>query len=175
MGSKEKAKLKRVKARIKTPFLDIEGDWEADQGEQMAAWEMYVELVTRVSVQKLNPAEGILREALSSLHDLFPETRKILKKYGPSIAKPKGEGHLSFGALAVTVLNSALRPVLSKWHPLLDNHERTNKGRLSAADHESVWEHNEELRRVLGKLEETLRLYAHLLAEVAGVPPLWSS
>jgi len=32
-------------------FLEISGDWEADESDQKAAWELYVELVTRIAVQ----------------------------------------------------------------------------------------------------------------------------
>ncbi|MCK4827516.1 hypothetical protein KA005_67930, partial [bacterium] len=56
------AKLKKVIAKIKTPFLDVQGDWEADESEQQASWELYVELVTRIAVQELKPGEGSLRE-----------------------------------------------------------------------------------------------------------------
>src|SRR5512135_26700 len=104
-----KAKLTKVSVDLRTPFLTVKGDWEADESEQQAAWELYVELVTRAATVELKPGEGLLREALSSLHQVFGETREILRKYGPGVAKPKGQGKLSLGLIAVTVLNSALR------------------------------------------------------------------
>jgi hypothetical protein len=58
----------------------------------------------------LNPDQGLLREALGSLYSLFGTTREILRKYGPTVGKPKGEGRLSFAILAVAVLNTLLRP-----------------------------------------------------------------
>src|ERR671939_642463 len=111
--------LKQLKVKIGIPYIgDVEGTWEPDESERRAAWEMYVELVTRISVVELQPGEGVLGEALSSLYTLFGSTRDILRKYGPSVAEPKGKGNLSFGYLAVAILNGALRPVLAKWHPL---------------------------------------------------------
>jgi len=172
MGTKGKAKLKRVTAKIKTPFLDIQGDWEADENEQLAAWELYVELVTRIAVQELKPGEGMLREALSSLYQLFVETRHILKKYGPTVAIPKGQGNWSFGSIAVTVLNSSLRPVLAKWHPLLKNYEDRNIENRPAAEYELNWEHYEIIRQDLTELQQALKGYANLLAEAAEVTPL---
>ena len=86
------AKLTKITASVNTPFLKIQGSWQPDEAEQNAAWELYVELITRISVQELKPDEGLLREALSSLYQLFGETRLILRKYGPSVAKPKGMG-----------------------------------------------------------------------------------
>jgi hypothetical protein len=50
-------KLTSVAVSLKLPFLgDINGTWEPDETEQRAAWEMYVELVTRVSLVELQPA-----------------------------------------------------------------------------------------------------------------------
>lgn len=165
--------LKSVKVSLKVPYLgEIAGTWEPDDSERRAAWEMYVELVTRVSVAELGPEEGLLREALSSLHSLFDTTRKILRAYGPSVAQPKGEDNLSFGYLAVVILNNVLRPVLAKWHPLLLDYENKREGSVSPLDHERQWDKHDELREVLNKVRGVLTEYADLLAEVAGVSPL---
>jgi hypothetical protein len=52
-------KLTSVAVSLKLPFLgDFNGTWEPDETEQRAAWEMYVELVTRVSLVELQPGEG---------------------------------------------------------------------------------------------------------------------
>lgn len=166
------AKLKSVKVNLKTPLLNLEGVWEADETEQRAAWELYVELITRIAVEELKPDEGLLREALSSLYTLFIETRKILREYGPDIAKPKGKGRFSFGFLAVSVLNSALRPFLAYWHPRLLDYEHSKQSNVSVYKHESLWDKNKELREDLNRLRDTLTQYSLLLAEVAGVPPI---
>src|SRR5205809_401846 len=100
-----KAKLRSVNATLDTGLIKVEGRWEADESEQRAAWELYVELVTRVAVQELKAEEGLLREALTSLYAVFAETRRILRHYGPDLAKPKGKGTLCFGQIAVKVLN----------------------------------------------------------------------
>lgn len=168
----EKAVLRKVSVKIKTPFLDVQGDWEADESEQKAAWELYVELVTRIAVQELKLGEGLLREALSSLHDIFSETRQILRKYGPSVAQPKGGGTLSFGSIAVQVLNTAIRPFLSKWHPLLSAHENTRNPDDSPVEHEGKWNKNIEVRDDLSRLNASLTEYAKLLADAAGIPSM---
>lgn len=167
-----KAKLTKVSVDLKAPFLNVKGEWEADENEQQAAWELYVELVTRIAVVGLKPGEGLLRKALSSLLQIFGESRQILRKYGPEIAQPKGEGNLSLGAIAVTVLNSSLRPVLAKWHPLLMAYESARPPETSPADHEAAWRHNRELREVLSELQKTIQQYSLLLAKVAGIPSL---
>ena len=167
------AKFTGVKVSLNLPYIGgLEGTWEPDESEQDAAWEMYVELITRISVAELKPDEGLLREALSSLHTLFGTTRAILRKYGPSIAQPKGEGDLSFGYLAVAILNAVLRPVLAKWHPLLLDYESTGSASGSPLDHEREWDKQDELRQVLNDVRTNLVEYTNLLAEVAEVPPL---
>lgn len=113
-------KLTKVSVSLHLPFGlgGLDGEWEPDENERSAAWEMYVELVTRVSVVPLAAGEGLAGEALTSLYSFFDITRSILKAHGPGIAQPHGDDNLSFGALAVLILNSALRPLLAKWHPL---------------------------------------------------------
>jgi len=167
------AKLTSIQVSIQLPYLPkIEATWEPDDNERKAAWEMYVELITRISVAELKPGEGLLREALSSLYTLFGTAREILRKYGPSVAQPKGKGKLSFGYLAVAVLNAVLRPVLAKWHPLLLDYESTKESSVSPLEHERRWDKNEELRRVLNDVRRVLIEYANYLAQVARVPSL---
>ena len=150
----------------------IGGTWKPDETERKAAWEMYVELVTRISVQKLRPDEGLLREALTSLYTLFETTREILRKYGPSVAQPKGDGNLSLGYLAVVILNHVLRPLLATWHPLLLDYESKKESSISAWEHEKQWEKHDKLRQEINKVRSQIEEYANLLAEVADVPTL---
>jgi len=167
------AKLTSVKVKLKLPYIGgVEGTWEPDENERKAAWEMYVELITRISVAELRPEEGLLREALSSLHTLFDTTRKIMCKYGPSIAQPKGKDNLSFGYLAVAILNVVIRPVLAKWHPLLLDYENTKESSVSPVEHEQKWDKNKELRQALNDVRIGLVEYAKLLADVSRVPSL---
>ena len=150
----------------------VSGTWEADEAEQEAAWEMYVELVTRVAIVELRRDEGLLREALSSLYGLFGTTREILRRHGPSVARPKGKGTYSFGRLAVIILNDVLRPLLATWHPLLQEWEATRPAGVSQVEHERLWPRYAEFRAALSDVQETLRQYADSLARVADVPAL---
>jgi hypothetical protein len=167
------AKFKEVKVNLKLPsIVEIEGTWQPDESEINAAWELYIELITRISVAELKPDEGLLREVLTSLYNLFGITRDILRKYGSSVARPKNDGYISFGYLAVAILNTVLRPVLAKWHPLLLDYEATKPNSISPFEHEKNWDKNEALRRELNRVRIILFQYADLLAEVADVPSL---
>lgn len=167
------AKLTSVRVDLKLPYIGgIAGTWKPDESEQRAAWEMYVELVTRISVAELRNDEGLLRDALSSLYSLFDTTRKILRSYGPTVAQPKGENNISFGYLAVAILNVVLRPVLAKWHPLLLDYESTKESSISPLEHERNWDKYEELQNILNGVRAELIEFTNLLAKVADVPPL---
>jgi len=166
-------RLISFKVSLTLPMIgSIEGNWEPDESERKAAWEMYIELVTRAAVAEIGPDEGLLGEALNSIYSLFGITRTILREYGPGIAQPKGDTALSFGYLAVAVLNAVLRPLLSKWHPLLKYYEDQRPPTISSVAYERAWEHHNTLRQELNKTRLILVDYANLLAEVAGVPSL---
>ncbi len=157
------AKLKKVSVSL--PFGIGSAEWQADPTERRAAWSLYVELVTRVAVQPLESSEGLLREALNSLYSLFGTTREILKQAGPDV----GASHDSVGGIAIAVLNNGLRPVLAKWHPILQTWEAQRPTNLSPKDHERSWSEEAKLRAELEGLRQDLEQYANALAIIAGV------
>ena len=161
-------KLVNVKLDLKVPGIGgISGTWEPDESEVKAAWELYVEMVTRTPLGGFSSKEGSLREALDSIYSLFDTTRVILRESGPAVARPKSGDKLSFGYLAVSMLNRVLRPLLTEWHPKLRNWERNNPHR-----DESEWEGRSEFLDALDEVRVQLRQYADLFAEVADVPEL---
>jgi hypothetical protein len=162
------AKLKEVGINL----FGLQCTWAADASQQTAAWEMYVELVTRISIAKLPDDEGLIREALSSLYALFGETRRILRAYGPDVAKPAKKNAISFGEIAVRVLNEWLRPFLAKWHPLLLDHENRRSPMTSVYEHERAWDKARAARADLADLQMKLTTYAATLADVCGVAPI---
>ncbi|MBA7713949.1 hypothetical protein ES703_122960 [subsurface metagenome] len=165
--------LSSFKIALNNPYIGkVEGTWIPDKKERDAAWEMSIELVTRISMVELKPDEGLLREALSSLYTLFRTTREILRKYGPAVAKPKRKGNISFGYLAIIILNRAIRPVLAKWHPSLLDYESKRESSLSPLEHEKRWDKYEELRKELNGLRSVLIDYGDILSKVAKVPSL---
>lgn len=170
-------KLKSIEVNLNLPYIGgIKGTWEPNEREREAAWELYVELVTRISVVELKNEEGILREALNSLYSLFGTTREILRKYGPDVAKhTTNKNEYSFGKLAILILNYQLRPLLAEWHPLLQSYESKRDKNVSIKEHESQWDMNSELREELDKTRRTLIVYSNILAEVANVEPLYPS
>ncbi len=105
--------------KIKTPFLDME--WEPKDEDKNAAWDLYVELITRVATQRLDPDDGDEAAALGSIHELFPLTRSTIKS--------NGRHCINFTRIAVVVLNQKIRPFTAKWHPLTLASELDNRGK----------------------------------------------
>jgi hypothetical protein len=139
--------------------------------QRSAAWELYVELVTRTSVSDLDADHGLLREALSSLYSLFDTARSILRKHGEAAAALDGRGLHEFAVLTLAILNGELRPVLSEWHPLLLEHEARRVQGVSPATHERGWRRNQECRQALADIRIALDEHATSLAQLAGVIP----
>lgn len=161
---------KSVEVKLDLKVFSISGTWEPNDAERRAAWELYVELVTRVSVVPLR--DGIAREALASLYALFSQARGILRRYGPDVAEPKSNGEYNLGYLTVAMLNFSVRPVLSYWHPELQVWEAQRTGSASVKEHEDAWPRIGELRDHLEQTRKILTSYAAVLAQACGVPDL---
>ncbi len=158
--------------KFSLPFIGLEGNWEVDDLQRKAAWEIYVELITRVTVVELKKEEGILREAMTSFYSMFNTTREILKKYGPTIAVAAKNSDMTLGHVAVGVLNKVLRPLLAKWHPILEDYEKQRPASISITEHERNWEYADVLRAEIETIRKTMIEYADVLAEVSEVSKL---
>ncbi len=163
---------KSVQVELDLKLVKIAGTWEPNEVERRAAWELYVELLTRVAVVPLARGEGLVREALASLYALFATTREVLRKAGPQVAEPKPAGQYNLAFLAVALLNFALRPVLARWHPVLEEWEAIRPAGRSRREHEQAWARIGALRDELETTREQLTYYAALLAAACGVPDL---
>ena len=138
--------------KIKTPFLEM--DWQPQDEDRAAAWEMYIELLTRIATQQLDPEHGDEKTALESVYSLFPITRQVLKN--------NTRHCIEFSKLAIVILNQIIRPFTAKWH------------RLSLQGALDDTKEREQFRKELESLQVTLRKYAKMLADMAGVEDLTS-
>ncbi len=136
--------------KISLPFL--EGEFNPCDPDRAAAWELYVELLTRITTQHLAPEDGDEKTALQSVHALFALTREILKR--------QGSGCGEFAKLAIPVLNQVIRPFTAKWH------------RLELADAFETADRRREFRTELTTLQSRLRSYTRALADMALVEDL---
>ncbi|MCU0612680.1 MAG: hypothetical protein MUE60_12945 [Candidatus Eisenbacteria bacterium] len=143
-------KVGLTKVKIKLGFSELE--WEPKDPDREAAWELYVEMLTRIASQPLAENWGDERVALESIYSLFPTTREILRR--------KGRNCIEFSKIAVPVLNQVVRPFTAKWHRLS----------LSGAFGDS--DRCMEFRADLTELQTDLRNYTRLLATLAEVEDL---
>lgn len=133
------------KLQLKAGFLEAE--FAPQDADRNAAWELYIELSTRISTQPLPADQGVEKAALASLHSLFATTREILKRHGPAASR--------FAPVAIAVLNNVLRPFLTRWHGF--------EGDRKLDDEERAL-----LRTQLEVLRQDMLAYADLLARIAG-------
>lgn len=161
-----------VEVKLNLHFIEISGNWKPNDAERRAAWELYVEIVTRTAAAPLDQRDGLLREALSSHYSIFHTTRDILRRYGPVVAEHRPDGQYSFGFLAVALLNFGIRPLLNRWHPALEDWEATRPINRSRAEHERMWTSASQLREDLADAGRLLLDYASTLAAACGVPDL---
>lgn len=143
-----KWKLDSIKLNCK--FAELE--FSPTEDDQTAAWNMYVELITRITTQPLAQGEGDEATALESVYSIFGITREILKS--------KGRNAENFTKIAIVVLNQIIRPFTAKWH----------RKKL-----EGAFDNSSEcftFRSELNDLQIELIKYSKLLAELAKVEDL---
>jgi len=141
-----------TKLKIKAGF--VEAEWEPQEKDREAAWELYVEMLTRIVTQPLPKEYGDEKTALDSVFSLFGITREILRR--------KGRDCVQFTKLAVIVLNQIVRPFTAKWHKLsLDGAFKNARKRAAFRDE-------------LAALQKDLLKYSRALADIAQVEDLTS-
>ena len=139
-----------TKVRLGPKWANVEIDLQDEDRD--AAWELYVEMLTRIVTQPLPTRTGDEQTALDSIYSLFPTTREILRR--------RGKNTVQFSMVAIPVLNQVVRPFTAKWH------------RESPPDTFQDTEKREEFRKELEHLQAELRNYNRMLAEIAGVEDL---
>ncbi len=127
-------------------------EFKPQNADRDAAWEMYVELLTRIATQPLPEPHGDEGTALESVFKLFEITRQVIKRHGWRC--------IEFTKIAVVVLNQIIRPFTARWH------------RLSLQGAFDDPEQCVQFRQELAELQTRLRGYNRLLAEMAGVEDL---
>lgn len=168
-------KLESIELDLDLLLFRVKGIWKPDDTEKRAAWDLYIELVTRISLVELKKGEGILREALTSLYSIFPTSREVLRKYGPELAIPRKGATYSLGKLVTEILNYQIRPFLTKWHPMLQDYESGRQAGVSLKFYEDKWDQSDILRKELKDMSIKLWDYSVYLAKAAGVEPLMSN
>jgi hypothetical protein len=138
--------------KINAGFLETE--WQPREGDREAAWELYVEMLTRIVTQPLDENTGNVASALASVHALCPLTRDVLKR--------RGRGCVEFTKIAVVVLNQVVRPFTAKWHAISQTEA------LSDPDTQR------KFREELAALQGILRNYTRALADIAQVEDMTS-
>ena len=143
---------KMTSLKIQCLFLDME--WNPSEPDKNAAWDLYIELLTRTTTQKLEPDHGDEDTALQSIFSLFSITRSVIKEYDKDC--------IEFTKIAVVILNQKIRPFTAKWHQVSISGGFRDSDRCS------------EFREELIELQQVLSIYTQMLAQMAHVEDLSS-
>ncbi len=138
------------------------------ESERMAAYDIQVELVTRIGVQELAPGTGSLREALTSLKSLIDFTRTTLHTYSIALERGSDAGRPTVQDLAYTLINDTIRPFTGTWHPRLAAYEARCPSGTAPLDHEAAWHEAEAMRAELAALREPLLRIVEGLGGISG-------
>lgn len=138
--------------KINAVFLEME--WEPSEPDKNAAWDLYIELLTRITTQTLQSDHGDEDTALNSVFSLFATTRQIIKE--------NGKDCIEFTKIAVVILNQKIRPFTAKWHKVVVSGGFKEKQTCI------------EFRKDLLELQQVLCIYTQMLAQMAGVEDLTS-
>jgi hypothetical protein len=152
-------KLDRIKLAL--PWIG-EIELRIDKKQIETAWIFYIELVTRIATVEMDIDAGSDREAMNSLYQLFTVTRGVLREAGPEA----GIGDQSVAGVAIEILNKGLRPFLSKWHPMLQEHEAQRPPNTGVAAWERQWSEHGKFREALAEMQRSMRAYAGQLKRV---------
>lgn len=136
--------------KIKLRYLEM--DFAPKEPDKDAAWELYIELLTRITTQELPTTYGDEKTALDSIYSLFGLTREIIKR--------KGRDCIEFTKIAIVILNQIVRPFTAKWHKLV----------IAGAFNDEAY--CKTFREELTIIQAKLRIYTEMLAEMAGVEDL---
>ena len=139
-------------SQLKLNIHVLKAEFKPKEHDKEAAWELYIELLTRITTQTLPIDVGDDKTALTSVYSLFQITRDILKD--------KGSGSIQFAKIAIPVLNQVIRPFTAKWH------------KLSLEDAFNDEALVRQFRCELEELQEKLRGYAKALSLMAEVEDL---
>ncbi len=139
----EKVSLNLSAVQLEMSFEDADKD---------AAWELYVEMLTRIVTQPLPLEAGDDQTALDSVYSLFQTTRDILRRHGRE--------SIRFSKVAIPVLNQVVRPFTAKWHRESLDGAFDDEARVA------------KFRTELEDLRLDLLNYNRMLAEIAEVEDL---
>ena len=153
----QRIRINELFARFRLEKVKLGPSWAnaeiaIDDSDSAAAWELYVEMLTRVVTQPLPVETGDEETALDSVYSLFHTTREVLRR--------RGRRAINFTKIAVPILNQIVRPFTAKWHG------KRLAGELADEDI------RHEFRDELAILQEDLRNYNRMLAGIAGVEDL---
>jgi len=133
-------------------LVEKRGDncWAPSDEDRALAWDIYIELHSRVSTQSLDDKQGNDLAALESIHNLFSIARERMQFHGIQCANTS--------TLIMLFLNQYLREFMTKWHKFSIQENWKDGGGVI----------NENFRSELKGIQESLESFSTALSHLAG-------
>ena len=96
---------------IGLPFGIGSATFDLTQQDRVAAWKLHIQLVTRKAALPFDQRDDVISDVFSSLFDLFQVARDLLLEMPPASRNDQ----YGVANLIIRVLNSGVRPVLTRW------------------------------------------------------------
>ncbi|MEM7394278.1 MAG: hypothetical protein AAF492_18215, partial [Verrucomicrobiota bacterium] len=125
--------------------------WAPTEEDKSAAWEIYIQLSSRITIQTMSSDQGDDKTALTSVYKLFPLAREIFARHGRRSS--------NLATLVLTFLNQRVRDFTTHWHGKVTDDEN-----LFDHDHE-----HENFRTELERVRKSCVRLAKALADIAEV------
>ena len=136
--------------KIKIDKERLEEYWAPCKADRALAWDLYIELQTRITTQTLGDKEGNDKTALTSVYKLFELSRTYMHQHGVECANT--------ATLLTAFLNQKIRRFTAKWHKISeDQNWQSNPSTV-----------HDDFRKELKDLQKTLKELAAALSQVAG-------
>ena len=110
--------------------------------DREVAYEIWVELKTKMFTQAMRDQDGLDTACLESIYSIFPIAREVLKRYGKN-------SYLIAKYMVFPLLNAYIRPFTSKWHMIFNDGKEKDFGQIMQ-NHEAF---RNELRELQGKCQ----------------------
>ena len=122
--------------------------WAPSAADRALAWDLYIELQTRITTQALSDEDGNDESALSSVYNLFKLSRDFMHQHGVSCANTS--------TLLVAFLNQKVRPFTAKWHKRSINENWKDNPTAQHADFRAELKILQPILRQLGSALSTI-------------------
>lgn len=161
-----KSSIKYNDVNISLPS-SIKLEFRAGEDDRKLAWEIFVQIRTRIAGSEFKVGEDSFIDTNKSLHDLFNCIREKIEKLPLKTIRKDNDGNTV--EFYLSILNDGIRPFLTKWHvPVTHFHSlEENKGLSPIEIDRKFANHNPTIFEDIKILNAKMKKYSLTLHKIA--------